>query len=85
MVQLIEASGGFDRPAADGRPWRADNPQAVPTERETYVLSQGLPVYRVLYQRNDRNLPPLPELENRPNLEGLTNLEDQLEAVDNQA
>jgi tRNA (guanine-N7-)-methyltransferase len=54
MVQLIEASGGFDRPAADGRPWRAGNPLAVPTERETYVLSQGLPVYRVLYQRNDR-------------------------------
>jgi tRNA (guanine-N7-)-methyltransferase len=73
MVQLIEASGGFDRPAADGRPWRAGNPLAVPTERETYVLSQGLPVYRVLYQRNDRNL------------EGLTNLEDQLEAVDNRA
>ena len=68
-----EASGGFDRPAADGRPWRAGNPLAVPTERETYVLSQGLPVYRVLYQRNDRNL------------EGLTNLEDQLEAVDNRA
>jgi tRNA (guanine-N7-)-methyltransferase len=45
----------------------------VPTERETYVLSQELPVYRVLYQRNDRNL------------EGLTNLEDQLEAVDNRA
>ena len=56
MVQLIEASGGFDRPGADGRPWRAGNPLAVPTERETYVLSQGLPVYRVLYQRNDRNL-----------------------------
>jgi tRNA (guanine-N7-)-methyltransferase len=51
----------------------------VPTERETYVLSQGLPVYRVLYQRNDRNLPPLPNLEDRPNLE------DQLEAVDNRA
>jgi tRNA (guanine-N7-)-methyltransferase len=73
MVQLIEASGGFDRPAADGRPWRAGNPLAVPTERETYVLSKGLPVYRVLYQRNDRKLPPLP------------NLEDQLEAVDNRA
>jgi tRNA (guanine-N7-)-methyltransferase len=71
MVQLIEASGGFDRPAADGRPWRADNPLAVPTERETYVLAHGLPVYRVLYLRNDRKLLPL------------TSLEDRLETVDN--
>ena len=63
MVQLIEASGGFDRPAADGRPWRAGNPLAVPTERETYVLSLGLPVYRVLYERNDAPLPALAELE----------------------
>jgi tRNA (guanine-N7-)-methyltransferase len=71
MVQLIEASGGFDRPAVDGRPWRAYNPLAVPTERETYVLAHGLPVYRVLYLRNDRKLLPL------------TSLEDRLETVDN--
>jgi tRNA (guanine-N7-)-methyltransferase len=71
MVQLIEASGGFERPAADSRPWRIDNPLAVASERETYVLAQGLPVYRVLYQRNDRKLPPL------------TSLEDRLETIDN--
>ncbi|MFZ0409401.1 MAG: tRNA (guanosine(46)-N7)-methyltransferase TrmB [Cyanobium sp.] len=52
MVALVEASGCFERPGADARPWRADNPLGVPTERETYVLNQGLPVYRVLYRRN---------------------------------
>jgi len=39
------------RPAGDGRPWRADNPLPVPTERERHVIAQGLPVYRVLYRR----------------------------------
>lgn len=63
MVALTEAAGCFERPAEDGRPWRADNPLAVPTERETYVLGQGLPVYRVLYRRTGAALPPLTELE----------------------
>jgi len=80
MVQLIEASGGFDRPPEDNRPWRADNPLPVPTERETYVLAQGLPVYRVLYRRNSHNLPPLESLEDR-----LKDLEDPDDGVDNPA
>jgi len=80
MVQLIEASGGFDRPPEDNRPWRADNPLPVPTERETYVLGQGLPVYRVLYRRNSHNLPPLESLEDR-----LKDLEDPDDGVDNPA
>ena len=63
MVALTEAAGCFERPAEDARPWRADNPLAVPTERETYVLGQGLPVYRVLYRRNGAPLPPLSQLE----------------------
>ena len=71
MVGLTEASGCFSRPAADAHPWRADNPLPVPTERETYVLNQGLPVYRVLYERNEA---PLPEL---------AVLEQWLEATDN--
>lgn len=80
MVQLIEASGGFDRPPEDNRPWRADNPLPVPTERETYVLGQGPPVYRVLYRRNSHNLPPLESLEDR-----LKDLEDPDDGVDNPA
>ena len=73
MVALCEASGCFNRPAGDARPWRHDNPLAVPTERETYVLNQGLPVYRVLYERNSTPLP------------ALQTLEEWLEAADNPA
>lgn len=63
MVALVEASRCFSRPPADERPWRRTNPLAVPSERETHVLSQGLPVYRVLYRRNPQPPPPLRELE----------------------
>jgi tRNA (guanine-N7-)-methyltransferase len=63
MVALCEASGCFERPPQDGRPWRADNPLPLPTERERHVLAQGLPVYRVLYRRNEAALPPLERLE----------------------
>jgi tRNA (guanine-N7-)-methyltransferase len=37
----------------------------VPTERETYVLEQGLPVYRRLYRRNGTPPPALQSLEQR--------------------
>ena len=57
MVALTELSGCFDRPSEDARPWRHDNPMPVPTERERYVLEQALPVYRVLYRRNQQPLP----------------------------
>jgi tRNA (guanine-N7-)-methyltransferase len=57
MVQLVEASGCFQRPAEDARPWRRASPWPVATERETHVIQQGLPVYRVLYRRN-RQPPP---------------------------
>lgn len=63
MVQLVELSGCFERPAEDARPWRATNPLPVPTERETYVLGQGLPVYRVLYRRTTAPLPAVEALE----------------------
>lgn len=66
MVALIEASGCFTRPAADPRPWRPTNPLPVPTERERFVLDRGLPVYRVLYRRNDQPVPSLAELEPGP-------------------
>ena len=65
MVALTELSGCFERPSEDARPWRLDNPLPVPTERERYVLEQGLPVYRVLYRRNHQALPERTDLENR--------------------
>jgi tRNA (guanine-N7-)-methyltransferase len=63
MVALVEASGGFERPAGDARPWRHDNPLPVPTERERHVLERGLPVYRVLYRRTASPPAPLQDLE----------------------
>jgi tRNA (guanine-N7-)-methyltransferase len=63
MVALVEASGCFARPPGDQRPWRGTNPLPVATERETHVLNQGLPVYRVLFQRNEHPLPSLESLE----------------------
>ena len=73
MVAITEASGCFQRPSTDAKPWRSSNPLPVPTERERYVIDQGLPVYRVLYERNHA---PLPEREA---------LEQWLEAAGNQA
>jgi tRNA (guanine-N7-)-methyltransferase len=63
MVALVEASGGFLRPADDARPWRATNPLPLPTEREQHVLRQQLPVYRVLYKRTEAPLASLEALE----------------------
>ena len=65
MVALTELCGGFSRPEADARPWRDANPLAVPTERERYVTEQGLPIYRVLFKRNQHQLPQLTLLESR--------------------
>ena len=63
MVQLVELSGCFERPAGDARPWRLTSPLPLPTERENHVLGQGLPVYRVLYRRNHAAPPEPAELE----------------------
>lgn len=65
MVALTELCVGFTRPETDTRPWREDNPLPVPTERERYVLEQDLPIYRVLYRRNQHDLPLLNVLERR--------------------
>ena len=37
----------------------------MPTERERYVTEQGLPIYRVLFKRNQHQLPQLTLLESR--------------------
>ena len=63
MVELVEASGCFQRPAGDPRPWRTDNPLAVATEREQLVLDQGSPVFRVLFVRNQAAPPSAARLE----------------------
>lgn len=63
MVALCEACGCFGRPPGDGQPWRSASPLPIATERERLVLAQGLPVYRVLYHRNDAPRPSAEELE----------------------
>jgi len=77
MLAVIEASGCFDPSPTAGMPveagWLAQNPLPLPTERETHVLSQGLPVYRRLFQRNSAPPP------------ALQSLEQSLEATDNPA
>ena len=77
MLAVIDASGCFTAQGhADGGeppPWLEHNPLPLPTERETYVLTQGLPVYRRLYQRNTAPLP------------ALQTLEQSLQATDNPA
>jgi tRNA (guanine-N7-)-methyltransferase len=63
MVELVEGSGCFSRPSTDPHPWRPTNPLPVPTERERHVEAQGLPVFRVLFERNAALPPPLDALE----------------------
>jgi tRNA (guanine-N7-)-methyltransferase len=58
MLAVIEASGCFTASTPV-----THNPLPLPTERETYVLEQGLPVYRRLYRRNGSPLPTLQTLE----------------------
>jgi tRNA (guanine-N7-)-methyltransferase len=65
MVALVEASGCFTRPAADPQPWRPTNPLPVASERERHVRARGLPVYRVLFDRNAQPPPPLHALEGK--------------------
>ena len=50
IAQMLEAvaEAGCFIPLDDGQ-WLADNPLAVSTERERYVLTQQLPVYRRLF------------------------------------
>ena len=57
MQALIETSGQFaaqapSNPQSIDERWYGANPLPLPTERETLVLRQGLPVYRLLYRRN---------------------------------
>ncbi len=55
MVELIDAHLLLQRPAGDARPWLEASPLPLPTERERHVLEQGLPVYRVRWQRRQEH------------------------------
>jgi tRNA (guanine-N7-)-methyltransferase len=63
MLALVEASGCFSWPESKATPWLPHNPLPLPTERERHVLAQGLPVWRLLFSRNDAPVPSLTRLE----------------------
>ena len=56
-LQVVSASAGLS--ISCQRCSRSD------TERERYVLEQNLPVYRVLYRRNQNPRPSVSDLEQR--------------------
>ena len=62
MAKLVEISQCFDKPEKESISWMNNNPLAITTEREKYVIEQGLPVYRRLYIRNREIVPELREL-----------------------
>jgi tRNA (guanine-N7-)-methyltransferase len=75
MRALVEASGLFAAqtpgdPAAPGERWHGANPLPLPTERETLVLRQGLPVYRLLYRRTAPAASPYPSKNQASELDG---------------
>jgi tRNA (guanine-N7-)-methyltransferase len=63
MLALVEASGCFSWPESKATPWLPHNPLPLPTERERHVLAQGLPVWRLLFSRNDAPVPSRSALE----------------------
>ena len=52
ITDLIELGGCFERLDFKGNHFRMENPFIFLTEREQYVLSQGLEVYRANFVRN---------------------------------
>ncbi|BBL86280.1 tRNA (guanine-N(7)-)-methyltransferase (chromatophore) [Paulinella micropora] len=53
MIAITELTGYFDRCRDEKTICNGTNPLLVPTEREHYVISKGLPVYRVSFKRNN--------------------------------
>ena len=52
MSNIIDDSIYFDRKVINGLKWLEKNPYEVPTDRESFVLKQDLPIYRAMYIRN---------------------------------
>ena len=67
MVSLIESSNLFNPSCELTKKLIIDNPFDYKTEREKYVLSQKLPIYRALFSRNTEPLIELSSLEEKFN------------------
>ena len=63
MKSLVDISGCFDSAHNQNELGLAKSPFPIPTERESYALAKGLPIYRALYIRNNMPLPGLPKFE----------------------
>ena len=59
MLLLIDKSSCFDRISIVDSLTSVDNPFPVRTERENYVINQGLPIYRAIFKRNNIKYPLL--------------------------
>ncbi len=63
MIKLVESSGYFDLNKEFKDINSFQNPFPFATERESYVLDKGRPVYRILFSRNFQSVPELFTLE----------------------
>ncbi len=63
MKSLVETSGCFDSTCDLNKISLEKSPFPITTEREAYVLANGLPIYRALYSRNYIPIPDLLKLE----------------------
>ncbi len=59
MNKIIDLSNCFINFEENQNSFLIESPFPVSTEREQYVLEQGLPVYRRLYKRNSETIPDL--------------------------
>ncbi len=57
MRQLVDISECFDSSKGLSSPWLEESPMMLPTEREAYALEKGIPIYRLLYIRNENKFP----------------------------
>ena len=54
-IQMRDRFASDDRLIQQHSTWLDTNPLALPTERELYVLEQNLPVYRALFDKQERS------------------------------
>ena len=53
MTNVVDNSTYFDRKELLGLKWLDKNPYEVYTDRELFAIKKNLPIYRVMYIRNN--------------------------------
>ena len=54
-----DLNANFDSTSVDIMKSLEENPYSIYSDRERYVMSQGLNIYRALYKRNNNSVPKL--------------------------